>query len=559
VSLTGQTPTTLNGMYVRRGGLWHYVVAPFLGAFAAYRYVATAAQTVLSGADANGGTLAYTPGAIMVTVNGVTLAPNTYTATNGTSVVLGTALSASDAVVIHSFGSFSVADAESANFTPAGSGAVVRTIQSKLRESVSVKDFGAVGDGVVDDTAAIQAAIDYVEMLNGGIVNIPQGTFKITSTITVNSAKTVELIGQGGDANHNDGADQDTPTRLSWHGAAGGTMVHFTSPSGPAGTTKQNGSSFKDIRLDCRLIGGIGLLVTSVTNGTFSRVYVSNPTIAGLKTTTLGTSALPEDIGTQRCVFDRITVRAFDGVASRPAHGIWVTSHNPAILSTANTSLNVFSQCDMVLWGGVGGGHGMFFEDGDNNTVVNLRVFRSNTNSAAVALVGNAACDANHFWNLSAGGANSVTIRGTASGFAINPVKNSFWVVDVGNGTQYPTADTGVVFGWHSDENLFFNQGFVRAAIGDGIVSADTARTSLGLYSLMINNGSNSHIGLIQGANAWSIAIDGASGDLRFLRVSGSGTVDVGLGAPVKILGANVSVGAADSGGTGFRVLRVPN
>jgi len=70
-----------------------------------------------------------------------------------------------------------------APFTPAGTGAVSRTIQNKLKDVVSVKDFGAVGDGVTDDTAAIQAAIN--ASVSGGNLFFPIGAYVITSTLTV--------------------------------------------------------------------------------------------------------------------------------------------------------------------------------------------------------------------------------------------------------------------------------------------------------------------------------------------------------------------------------------
>lgn len=64
-------------------------------------------------------------------------------------------------------------------YQPAGTGAVATTVQSKLRESVSVKDFGAVGDGVTDDTAAIQAALNASAAASQRLV-ITNGSFSIT-------------------------------------------------------------------------------------------------------------------------------------------------------------------------------------------------------------------------------------------------------------------------------------------------------------------------------------------------------------------------------------------
>lgn len=59
----------------------------------------------------------------------------------------------------------------------------VRTVQSRLTDSVSVKDFGAVGDGVADDTAAIQSAITATATTHSCLI-FDGGTYNITGTLT---------------------------------------------------------------------------------------------------------------------------------------------------------------------------------------------------------------------------------------------------------------------------------------------------------------------------------------------------------------------------------------
>jgi hypothetical protein len=57
--------------------------------------------------------------------------------------------------------------AADSSFTQSGTGAAARTVENRLREVVSLKDFGAVGDNTTDDTAAIQAWLDYLAGLMG--------------------------------------------------------------------------------------------------------------------------------------------------------------------------------------------------------------------------------------------------------------------------------------------------------------------------------------------------------------------------------------------------------
>ncbi|CAG7653484.1 right-handed parallel beta-helix repeat-containing protein [Paenibacillus allorhizosphaerae] len=57
----------------------------------------------------------------------------------------------------------------------------------------NVKDFGAAGDGTADDTAAIQAALDYAYAQGGGTVYVPGGIYPITATLSIFARTKLEL------------------------------------------------------------------------------------------------------------------------------------------------------------------------------------------------------------------------------------------------------------------------------------------------------------------------------------------------------------------------------
>jgi len=74
-----------------------------------------------------------------------------------------------------------------------------RSLKDRFADTVNVKDFGAVGDGVTDDTSAIQAAINACGLF--GFVNFPKAVYKISSSLNLTAISStvsgVTLSGNG--------------------------------------------------------------------------------------------------------------------------------------------------------------------------------------------------------------------------------------------------------------------------------------------------------------------------------------------------------------------------
>lgn len=100
------------------------------------------------------------------------------------------------------------ADATNVSFTPAGSGAVTTNVAVKLDEWLSVKDFGAVGDGVNDDAPFINAAITAAITAGGGIVYFPRGQYRCNTRIgTFINVQNLTLLGYGAEIQNYSGTN----------------------------------------------------------------------------------------------------------------------------------------------------------------------------------------------------------------------------------------------------------------------------------------------------------------------------------------------------------------
>jgi len=228
-------------------------------ALTVYKYVATAGQTTFSGSDSNALTLSYVASAIFVTLNGVVL-NNTleYTATNGTSVVLGTAAELDDELNIYSFGAFQIADA----YTSA------QADSRFLTQANAITGYVSTANG----TAINQFAAGAYTNANGAN-GLAAGAFALANTASANT-----IITQGIDNTQN--TNITTANNAAWAAFASSNtkIASITGTSNQiivTGTTTPTLSTPQDIGTASNVQHG-SLGIGTAASGTAGEIRASN-------------------------------------------------------------------------------------------------------------------------------------------------------------------------------------------------------------------------------------------------------------------------------------------
>ena len=158
---------------------------------------------------------------------------------------------------------------EQVTFIAAGAGAAQRTVLDKLRDVVSVKDFGAVGDGVADDTAAFNNAVTAAGTRN---VFVPGGSYKITGTVTGSfySDATVTIVTGTVNTINRIGSTLSTTGSLTVTGTAATGALTVTGTAATGALTVTGTASVSDNVIISTSGKGIDFSATASGSGTMT-------------------------------------------------------------------------------------------------------------------------------------------------------------------------------------------------------------------------------------------------------------------------------------------------
>jgi hypothetical protein len=368
---------------------------------------------------------------------------------------------------------------------------------------LSVKQFGAYGDGSHDDTTAIQNAINYFEGVGRGTIYIPGGnptTYDISSPLVVNTPN-IQIIGDGSGQFH-DGGSLTPATKLTWTGTSNsGAMILFQTVSG-ASNGKINNCGLTGVYLECSGLIAYGLEIQSVNWSLFEQISVHDPTSAAYLCTCYTSGSLAEASDSQHNVFKNCVYRMFESSASYSANGFVLTSATGANADGANTSFNQFYNCGGELKNGVG----WLLVNADNNCLFSCG---GNPIGTGNLLTIQWPADSNYFYNISGAGAGQIKIKGTSSGYGGNPVQNTFYASDTSNNTVFPSLDSGCQVNWQSSGGLIYT---ANGLVTNGYsASPSSGQGSYGSTttggSVVIGNGSTNDFSVVNSSGTTAAAI----------------------------------------------------
>jgi hypothetical protein len=222
----------------------------------------------------------------------------------------------------------------------------------------AVTGFGADPTGTTDSAVAIQNAINACGAAGGGIVYLPQGTYKVNSTLvigngtspTVNSSyHFVRLQGAGRGI---DSLTQPGATSIKWNGAAGGTVIDIKGMI--------YGVGISDMRIQGSLAAAIVLRVRSAQESTFRNINIIDPQANGL--------ACLLDAGTGSNLWEKCSFVA----QAVGAGAIKLTGTIAA--NRADVARQLFLACDFFHAGDTLTARGIWLEQADNNTFIECGV-----------------------------------------------------------------------------------------------------------------------------------------------------------------------------------------
>jgi len=358
-------------------------------------------------------------------------------------------------------------------------------------EPVTVESFGAVGDGVTNDAAAIQAAINSVGASGGGVVKFTSSVYAITTGLT-NVYNNVFLIGTGGGNARNGTPDFDQASSvIKWTGAAGATMYLMGPTAGAQYGVK--GGGVKDIFWECNSVAATGIKVTTIKGSAFEGVVVENCTTVAFDVATEPTlTADPPD--TQENWFTSLTL-----IQQSATSGIGLRLNGTA---TGDVSVNHFGLIFILHRDGVG----LDIGTAGGNSFDHVRLFRSGT-AVGVLLRASAGSSAqaahrNVFVYLQAH-TGGLTSQGTETA-AFPAINNHVLNYTLANAGPLPIVGLGSSLAYNTDEGqlrvdsdspsafLEVNRAITSGTIGDYKFSAfntTPAQINYGKITGIINDG----------------------------------------------------------------------